>query len=411
MTERTYIKKVFFRNLRTHKETEMEFHPGVNIVMGTSDSGKSSFIKNLDWIINNTPKNFKMKSWFASKDEDSEGTIEMSNGRMVTRIRGSDINAYILDGDENNMYEAMNGEVPDKVFEALQLNGDNITKQISQYFLLNDKGSSVAKLLNSKLNLSIIDEAIQHSEDRVKKLTAHIKSTKNEILSLQEKLVKFKNLEKIQSLIGEIDKRNAILEGLLKKKQNIEALLLTIKEKKEAIEGYAFIEPLSAKVEMILTKIQNSKNLRTKINSLEFSIYSVQTKLQAIKKHSAVIEREKQALQIEDKILRARELKQKINVLTSLVHLIISKKVEINKHSAVLKLESSILNIESKISENSKLKQRSYDISKIIETIQEKKKLIERHLALIRFNEQRFLEMTDGKECPLLDGKECPFNR
>jgi exonuclease SbcC len=53
---RTYIKKLSLRNFQSHRETDLEFSPGLNIIVGPSDQGKSAIIRALRWLFYNEPR-------------------------------------------------------------------------------------------------------------------------------------------------------------------------------------------------------------------------------------------------------------------------------------------------------------------------------------------------------------------
>ena len=49
------IQKLNIQNFQSHKDTKLEFHPGVNVIIGQSDSGKTAIIRALRWLIWNRP--------------------------------------------------------------------------------------------------------------------------------------------------------------------------------------------------------------------------------------------------------------------------------------------------------------------------------------------------------------------
>ena len=47
------IKSVEFQNFQSHKKTILEFVPGVNIIVGLSDAGKSAVMRAIKWCLKN----------------------------------------------------------------------------------------------------------------------------------------------------------------------------------------------------------------------------------------------------------------------------------------------------------------------------------------------------------------------
>jgi len=49
------IKYLQIQNFQSHKDSLLEFDPGVNVIVGSSDSGKTAVIRALRWLVWNRP--------------------------------------------------------------------------------------------------------------------------------------------------------------------------------------------------------------------------------------------------------------------------------------------------------------------------------------------------------------------
>ncbi len=49
------IKSAKLINFQSHIDSLLEFHSGVNSITGQSDSGKSSILRAINWVIHNKP--------------------------------------------------------------------------------------------------------------------------------------------------------------------------------------------------------------------------------------------------------------------------------------------------------------------------------------------------------------------
>ena len=56
------FKGLEIENFESHKDTQIDFDNGVNAIIGTSDSGKSSIRRAIEWAIHNRPQGFGFKS-------------------------------------------------------------------------------------------------------------------------------------------------------------------------------------------------------------------------------------------------------------------------------------------------------------------------------------------------------------
>lgn len=91
------IRSIHLQNLQSHKDTKLEFSDGVNVIVGSSDSGKSAILRGLGWVATNRPAGDEFRSDWAGK-ENTSVSIQLStgeySGEYVERIKGPSINAY-----------------------------------------------------------------------------------------------------------------------------------------------------------------------------------------------------------------------------------------------------------------------------------------------------------------------------
>jgi exonuclease SbcC len=168
------IKSVHIKNFEAHADSFFEFEKGINNISGSSDNGKSSVIKALNWCLFNQPQGFAFKK-HGSKG-DTSVRIEFSDGTYVERVRGTKTNQYDCNGE---ILTALGSGVPDAVKELTKVEAINAQFQFDQFFLLQESSGEVARTLNSIVGLEIIDEALSKSGKIVS-------STRNEIKGKEE---------------------------------------------------------------------------------------------------------------------------------------------------------------------------------------------------------------------------------
>jgi len=56
------IKTLSIQNYQSHKDSTLEFDPGVNVIVGSTDSGKTAIIRALRWLIWNRPNGDSFRS-------------------------------------------------------------------------------------------------------------------------------------------------------------------------------------------------------------------------------------------------------------------------------------------------------------------------------------------------------------
>ncbi|NMA49739.1 MAG: AAA family ATPase, partial [Tissierellia bacterium] len=165
-----HIKKLIIQNFQSHKYSELEFGQDLNVIVGPSDSGKTSIIRALKWVLYNEPSG----DFFIREGESEVSvTIELSNNTILKRYRTKSKNGYQLitsDGIET-VFEGIGTSVPQEIIDItgiskMLLDGDhsnaiNLGEQLEGPFLLSEKTSTRANAIGRLVGVDIIDEALR----------------------------------------------------------------------------------------------------------------------------------------------------------------------------------------------------------------------------------------------------------
>lgn len=147
------ITKIKLTNFQKHKSLEAEFTPGLNVIVGPSDAGKSAIFRALDFALNNGAKKSNVVS-YGEKTASVELTI---NNRAIKREKGKSKNIYEVD---DQLLKAFGANVPDEVANVTNLSEINFQSQHDKSFLLSATPGEVARYLNKLINLDVIDKLL-----------------------------------------------------------------------------------------------------------------------------------------------------------------------------------------------------------------------------------------------------------
>lgn len=225
------IKSLTLRNFQSHKKTKLEFTPGINWIVGSSDSGKSAIMRSLRWNWFNKPTGFSFRSYWAEKDK-TEVEVEHTDGSVIKRIRGTSDNKYEVNGSP---LISFGNDAPELVAETADVNDLNIQQQGDAPFLLSMNAPEVARFLNGVANLTVIDDAHTNISGKMRCCDSDLMVARTARDNATATLVKFKEIDNLtaqiehaidaekqlgrmassaQLLSGIIDKRNALTKKI-----------------------------------------------------------------------------------------------------------------------------------------------------------------------------------------------------
>jgi exonuclease SbcC len=215
------INKIKLENFQAHKKTVVDFLPGVNCIVGKSDSGKTAIFRGLKWVAQNRP----LGNDFVSHWADSTSVSVSTKDAEIKRKRSKTDNQYFFNADE---LKAFGTDVPVEVLESFSFHDVNLQQQLDAPFLLSQTPGEIAKYLNDVANLDVIDSALQNIQSTARTINSDIKTQgKNlETLVVQKQkydwlgpaLKKFETAETMQSEIaadaGIVERLNSVVDAL-----------------------------------------------------------------------------------------------------------------------------------------------------------------------------------------------------
>lgn len=154
------IKSIVLKNFMSHKDSYLELDPGLNVITGDNEAGKSNVLRGIDWIVNNRPSGDSMCSHWGG--ETMAGVIV--DGKLVQRYRlenGQNLYTITHENGEEEEFRAFGKGVPYEIHKLLNIRPVNMHSQMDGPFLLNQSPADVARYFNEIVNLDVIDRAIK----------------------------------------------------------------------------------------------------------------------------------------------------------------------------------------------------------------------------------------------------------
>ena len=229
-----HIKSVKIENFANHKDTFVTLEPGTNIITGTSDSGKTAFVRALMFVLDNMSSGTSYVNKL-TKAKFAKVTVEFTDGRVISRSKGDSVNKveFKHPEDENfTVYSNFSTKYPEAVNTfLLNLPKDEenkalyYAKQSKKLFLIDQTSQSMPKTLSQLLNIGDLEEVGKILGSEVNAIEKSFK-------------LKSKDYDQLKT---EIDEKYADLETDLVHKTSLEHLLESctlIEEDCNQISGY-----------------------------------------------------------------------------------------------------------------------------------------------------------------------------
>ncbi len=190
------ISRIKLQNFQSHRDSEILFHPGITVVTGESDVGKSSVVRGLEWVAMSRPSGDTIR-----RHKTKTTTVDIDG---VTKTRTASKHSYTVGGET---FKALRTDVPEQVRNKLRLSDANFQRQHDTYFLISDKPGQVAKTLNEVADLKIIDTSLKEVRRRIREtktekkfLESQIKEKKETTKDLQWAIAADKDYTTIENL-------------------------------------------------------------------------------------------------------------------------------------------------------------------------------------------------------------------
>jgi exonuclease SbcC len=248
------IKSLVLKNFQSHKDSTLEFDPGVNVVIGKSDTGKSVILRALRWLIWNRPLGNDFRSTWGGKTwVEAHLDFPPEHSDKVSRIKDKE-EVYFGNKIE---HKAFRSDVPEEVRKILNIGDINVQHQFAGPFLLAQETSpgDVAKHFNKVAKLDKIDDGVKNINSWIRQIEQNIKAHEMNIESSEAKLKDYDHLEKFEAEVEALEQLEKQYHAKMSNIVILEDLVEDIKEVDRDIACEKVYLEMEAEVTAILDLI------------------------------------------------------------------------------------------------------------------------------------------------------------
>ncbi|MDD3581517.1 MAG: AAA family ATPase [Desulfobacca sp.] len=202
------INKIHLENFMAHKSTSIELSPGVTVITGPNNIGKSAIVEALRYLLYNpAPKHI-----IRHGEKQAVVCLELDSGEIITWQRQDKHASYIIQqpGQEAEKYHKFGREVPEDVRSLLRLHQvetdtDSIDihlgNQRQPIFLLDRPGSHAAGFFAASTEADYLLKMQQVLKRRTEQANKDRKRLAAELDELAEQLACLAPLDDLEELI------------------------------------------------------------------------------------------------------------------------------------------------------------------------------------------------------------------
>ena len=247
------LKGLEIKNFQSHEHTSLQFSPSINVIVGSSDVGKSAILRALRWVTEGRPlgdsivrKNSRGGCYV--KIDSDEGVVE--------KLRDSHGVLYCVNNKE---LSKVGSQVPEDVSRVVSLGLVNYQFQLEPHFLVLQSGGQIASFINRVLKLNIVGHAISLCTRRIGEKERSKLELKESIDKTVRSLKAYVDLDKLNAIVDRWVDCNTNLEQTGDKLVELQSLLAGIEEtdyEVEWLEEYREISSLVTKIDTLLGELE-----------------------------------------------------------------------------------------------------------------------------------------------------------
>lgn len=298
------IESLHLYNFEVHQDTLIEFDPGITVIRGSTDQGKSSIRRALTYVAFSRPVQGRAKD----KSKDSFVAIRCAGTPTITRGRTGGKkgkNYYKIDskeifGEGDDPLKAFKRTVPKEISRILDLSEVNIQEQFKEYYLLQSTAGQVAKTIHKLLGMDLVDKTAKIANSAIIAQGKLLVSRKAQIKSIEADIKKYDYVESLEVELSDMELAIQDYEELEAKAYNLTTLLERCRVLQQRIEATKIPSMVEKEARVLVAEILEINKQQAKYDKLH----------QTVKAIDEVAKRQKELrewLQVEDEAIKLQK--------------------------------------------------------------------------------------------------------
>ena len=276
------IEKVTIKGFQSHIDSTFQLSPGLTVITGPSDAGKTAIVRALRWLAFNEPQGEAFLHTIRNADGSVKTAVDQAyvevtfdNGITISKTRRKGKTTYT-----HSLYPQPweKAELPPEIKETLGLMkqeyGDfttclNFAFQLDAPFLLSETASVGAKVLGKIAGTEIVDKSIGEVNKRTHKARQDVAQAEKTIGQLDVELLEYLTLDEKQAAYDAVKERYAAVGVKGKTLDELRFLLSEYWDASDAlVECWDALHPLEV-VTLLKPKLQTVEYNQQKLTAIK----------------------------------------------------------------------------------------------------------------------------------------------
>lgn len=254
------------KNFQAHKNSVLQLDPHVNVIVGETNSGKSSIVRALWWLTFGKPAGDS----FVRKNTRNPAVVEVTcESGTLAKLRGAGVNQYVLNDE---VLKGFGQAIPKPISDFLKLDEINFMRQLDPPFLLTKSGGEVAQYLNQTIDLEIIDHSLGNIKRSVHGFAQGVANCEQNIEAARRSVEKYEWVEEAEERIVALEKKEARRDKLIQRADDLQERIELYEKAQRRLAPWREAEQFAQRVERLEQLEARKQKLDGRAKSLRFAI-------------------------------------------------------------------------------------------------------------------------------------------
>jgi len=198
------IKSIEVKNFQSHKHSKLEFDPGINVIVGRGQSGKTAILRALLLLVKNRPSGYRFHTHGEKNPTEVEVVFQAGEEeRSIALVKAKNKSSYIIDHEQ--VLSGFGRSVPQEVEQIVNLSDTNIHGQLDKPFLITDTPGEVGKVISRITKLEQVDVWISKLTKRINESNYSVKLWKSELERDHEEVKEYDFLPELERELSKLE--------------------------------------------------------------------------------------------------------------------------------------------------------------------------------------------------------------